>query len=172
MAKSINRHRMSHPAPLSRPHGVRPKTGRIHGVTAWGEAGGAVWGNLGWRVYKIEAVSILGSLQPEFPKFGPTSPNQLAARLSSLCRHISLKSKSLFGGTSFRAPYRSLLNHAAPDCSPLRAPSARALDGRSGAIYMLNWSIKLNNYFVAMCMPIAASAWPADSTKIRGNACQ
>ncbi|GEM_PF-592379 len=105
MAKSINRHRMSHPAPLSRPHGVRPKTGRIHGVTAWGEAGGAVWGNLGWRVYKIEAVSILGSLQPEFPKFGPTSPNQLAARLSSLCLHISLKSKSLFGGTSFRSTF-------------------------------------------------------------------
>lgn len=81
-ANCIDRRRMPHPAPMSHPCSARSKAVRFHGVAARGRQGGAVWGNLGWRVHKLEAVSSLRGLHTEFPKFAPTSPHQLAPQTS------------------------------------------------------------------------------------------
>ena len=114
-AKTTERQEMPHPAPMSHPYGARSKVQRFHGVAARGRQGGAVWGNLGWRVHKLDAVSSLRGLQPGFPDFGTTSPYLPVTRLFGMHRFISLsksmfcieifETNPLFGGASMRAPF-------------------------------------------------------------------
>jgi hypothetical protein len=75
-ANCIDRRRTPHPAPMSHPHSARSNAQRFHGVAARGRQGGAVEGNLGWRVHKLEAVSSLRGLHTGFAKLGTTSPHR------------------------------------------------------------------------------------------------
>ena len=101
--KTTDRRRVPHPAPMSYPHGVRPKTECLHGVATRGGQGGAVWGNLGWRFTKSRLCRFWGpsdgisEIRPHLPP--PTS--ERTSLVGHLCRlaHVAPELPVQFGSS-------------------------------------------------------------------------